>query len=326
MQCDWLNKGMPLTKRDCCRLQDVSGTVGGSRLRSFACLFLHAKLFSTLFSLCFGDSHFQMNTDSDRNCDVHLHYEVLIDENGTHFKCSICLCTLSRMQRIESHLRSVHGIGEKLQLFSFVSICDVQTGNDVKNVLSFLGCFKRKYKRYVDDPSVPIPKSTKFDRIKRLKMSLHSISSPPDSDNGLDNEGQSMPESTAEEFPEPLIEEIESPFGDDLDLSGQSITESAGEEYTEQSMAEIESTLSEYTERLIGDSDSVGSSAGHETDEEATDDNSDSLISEFSSESEDFDSDDQGQEALDSDDETQNDASSEKMFQSKKLPVWLYCP
>lgn len=68
-----------------------------------------------------------MNPDSDgNNCDVRSYYEVLVDENGSHFKCCICLRTLSRMQRVESHLTSIHGIGEiKLKKFSFVSICDV---------------------------------------------------------------------------------------------------------------------------------------------------------------------------------------------------------
>ena len=46
--------------------------------------------------------------------------------------------------------------------------------------LSFLltvGCRIRKYKKYDDDPSVPVPKSTKYDRIKRVKLSTSHVPS-----------------------------------------------------------------------------------------------------------------------------------------------------
>ena len=39
-------------------------------------------------------------------------YEEIKDESGSHFQCSISLRTLSRLQRMESHLTSIHGIGE----------------------------------------------------------------------------------------------------------------------------------------------------------------------------------------------------------------------
>ena len=48
-----------------------------------------------------------------RNVDLGTLYEEIKDENGTHFKCSMCLRTLSRLQRMEDHLRSIHGIGNR---------------------------------------------------------------------------------------------------------------------------------------------------------------------------------------------------------------------
>ena len=53
------------------------------------------------------------------NCAGNLLYTEINHENGTSFRCSICCRSLSRKQRIESHLSSVHGKSKKLiQLLS----------------------------------------------------------------------------------------------------------------------------------------------------------------------------------------------------------------
>ena len=39
-------------------------------------------------------------------------YAEVKEGNRTYFKCSICFRKLSRLQRIESHLKLVHGKGE----------------------------------------------------------------------------------------------------------------------------------------------------------------------------------------------------------------------
>lgn len=39
-------------------------------------------------------------------------YEEIVEENKKLFKCSICFRLLSRKQRIESHLQTVHGKGK----------------------------------------------------------------------------------------------------------------------------------------------------------------------------------------------------------------------
>ena len=48
------------------------------------------------------------------NCAGNPLYTEINHENGTSFRCSICCRSLSRKQRIESHLSSVHCKGKKL--------------------------------------------------------------------------------------------------------------------------------------------------------------------------------------------------------------------
>lgn len=53
------------------------------------------------------------------NTDVNLLHEVINYEGKTFFKCNICRRTLSRKQRLESHLSSIHGIhGENHSAFT----------------------------------------------------------------------------------------------------------------------------------------------------------------------------------------------------------------
>ena len=112
-------------------------------------------------------------------------YEEIKDESGSHFQCSICLRTLSRLQRMESHLTSIHGIGEICYIASHISF-NFQGGVKREDDSSFkkntsspflftVGCRIRKYKKYDDDPSIPIPKSTKYDRVKRVKLSTSHV-------------------------------------------------------------------------------------------------------------------------------------------------------
>lgn len=42
----------------------------------------------------------------------HPFYEEVVKDNRKYFKCSICQRLLSRKQRIECHLQSIHGKGK----------------------------------------------------------------------------------------------------------------------------------------------------------------------------------------------------------------------
>ena len=90
-----------------------------------------------------------------------------MQENKKLYKCSICLRLLSRKQRIESHLQLVHDKGKLFppsrmsfdqSLLSSVIIQCETFGFSFVTLLA--GPFKRKYKLYVDDSSIPIPRIT----------------------------------------------------------------------------------------------------------------------------------------------------------------------
>ena len=51
--------------------------------------------------------------DSELNNDVNFLHVEIIDKNRTYYKCSICGRILSRKQRLETHLSSIHGKGDK---------------------------------------------------------------------------------------------------------------------------------------------------------------------------------------------------------------------
>ncbi|RMX42158.1 hypothetical protein pdam_00009401 [Pocillopora damicornis] len=90
----------------------------------------------------------------DVNNDVSSLYVERIDKNRSYYKCTICGRKLSRKQRLETHLSCVHG----------------KEGYHI-----------RKYKRYINDPSVPVPKSTKLDRSKRSATCSNTAISIPQS-------------------------------------------------------------------------------------------------------------------------------------------------
>ncbi|KAJ7375117.1 hypothetical protein OS493_001855, partial [Desmophyllum pertusum] len=189
-------------------------------------------------------------------------YEEIKAENGTYFRCLICLRRLSRMQRIESHLSSIHGK---------------------------VGCRKRKYKKYVDDPSIPIPKSTKFDRINRLK-----------------NTNSSSP------YPIFLDSHV---FGCDFQQVVQSEPDLAtSDEITESLTEEMETTADAYAEEIVVCEDKVESyrQSESESDGNTSDDDANSSTSESSVEYDDSDTDDQ--ESLDSPYEIQCDTFPEKTY------------
>ena len=58
-------------------------------------------------------------------------YAEVKEGNRTYFECSICFRKLSRLQRIESHLKLVHGKGESNNL-KFASACRWRHVKDVK--------------------------------------------------------------------------------------------------------------------------------------------------------------------------------------------------
>ena len=48
-------------------------------------------------------------------------YEEIKEDDRTFFKCSLCFRKLSRLQRIESHLRIIHGKGEEFKMLRSIS-------------------------------------------------------------------------------------------------------------------------------------------------------------------------------------------------------------
>ena len=81
-------------------------------------------------------------------------------------------------QRIESHLSSVHGKGKNLIHFK-----PFLHSRGFKLILYLISLFsliaeygKRKYKKYLDDPGVPVPKSTKYGLMKNSNLSSQSNS------------------------------------------------------------------------------------------------------------------------------------------------------
>ena len=113
----------------------------------------------------------------DINNDVSSLYVEIIDKNRSYYKCTICGRKLSRKQRLETHLSRVHGKGEIQANHSFEW--------DYKSSFTLIfikeGYHIRKYKRYIDDPSVPVLKSTKLDRSKRSATCSNTAISIPQS-------------------------------------------------------------------------------------------------------------------------------------------------
>ena len=92
----------------------------------------------------------------DINNDVSSLYVEKIDKNRLYYKCTICGRKLSRKQR--------------LNYKSSFTLIFIKEGYHI-----------RKYKRYIDDPSVPVPKSTKLDRSKRSATRSNTAISIPQS-------------------------------------------------------------------------------------------------------------------------------------------------
>lgn len=64
------------------------------------------------FSLRRGDNVAMDVTSVGKSIDLDTLYEEITNDSGTWFRCLICFRTLSRKQRIESHLSSIHGQGK----------------------------------------------------------------------------------------------------------------------------------------------------------------------------------------------------------------------
>lgn len=167
-----------------------------------------------------------------------------------------------------------------------------------------VGNRKRKYKKYVDDPSVPLPKSTKYDRIYRSKGQPCSASSSvllqchdftqqvmqsgPATATTLEDEAMCATPESIFDFEGTLVEEMEST----ISASGEIVVREL-----------------EYVDR---DSDSSECNRPSSSD----DDDSDSATSASLSESEHSDTDDQ--ETADQCDETPNSSSKGKTFSAQE--------
>ena len=92
----------------------------------------------------------------DINNDVSSLYVEKIDKNRLYYKCTICGRKLSRKQR--------------LNYKSSFTLIFIKEGYHI-----------RKYKRYIDDPSVPVPKSTKLDCSKHSATCSNTAISIPQS-------------------------------------------------------------------------------------------------------------------------------------------------
>ena len=95
-------------------------------------------------------------SDDDINNDLNSLYVEVIVKNRTYYKCTICGRKLWRKQGIETHLSCVHGKSEKEHKpITILNACDYKSCF----ILLFIteGYHIRNYKKYLDDPSVPVP-------------------------------------------------------------------------------------------------------------------------------------------------------------------------
>lgn len=181
--------------------------------------------------------------------------------------------------------------------------------------------------KYIDDPSVPIPKSTRYDLLNRSKQSLQFSSSSPlpiaslfSGDNFLQRE-QSSPEITTGENTVHNVKEFELITAHQAAINLHENTEVSDgiestltqENYADEIFEEIGSPVSEEnTEaRIAGIDDKAGLSTDSESDNDV-----DFSSSESSDEIEDSDTDDQ--QSPDLADESQTDSSQEKTFPAQQ--------
>ena len=92
-------------------------------------------------------------SDGDINNDMNSLYVEIIKENRSYYKCTICGRKLSKKQILKTHLSCVHGECDYKSSFTLIFIKE--------------GYHIRNYKRYMDDHSVLVTKSTKLDLNKR---------------------------------------------------------------------------------------------------------------------------------------------------------------
>ena len=119
-------------------------------------------------------------SNDGENNDASSLYVEIIEGNWSNFKCTICNRKLLRKQ-IKTQ--------NPLELCSWQRWEVTQANHnfecDYKSCFTLIfikeGYYIRKYKRYLDNPSVPVPKSTKLDRNKHSAMHSNTAISIPQS-------------------------------------------------------------------------------------------------------------------------------------------------
>ena len=90
-------------------------------------------------------------------------------------------CVVSYKQRIESHLHLVHGKGKPF-LIKVIFLYSVFFREEIKSNNSFCkstGPFKRKYKIYIEDSSVAIPRTTQYNHKRKCGPPCVRIENEP---------------------------------------------------------------------------------------------------------------------------------------------------
>ena len=100
-------------------------------------------------------------SDDDINNDVSSLDVEIIEKNRSYYKCTICGRKLSKKQ-LKTHLSCVHGQSCEITQANHNFKCDCKSSFTL--IFMKEGYHIRKYKRYIDDHSVSVLKSTKLDR------------------------------------------------------------------------------------------------------------------------------------------------------------------
>lgn len=84
-----------------------------SKENPLVCPFTVSRDFMTEVLMESSMESLESRPDDELNNDANSLYVEVIDKNRTYYKCTICGRILSRKQRLETHLSSIHGKGEK---------------------------------------------------------------------------------------------------------------------------------------------------------------------------------------------------------------------
>ena len=167
----------------------------------------------------------------------------------------------------------------------------------------------RKYEKYIDDPTFPIPKSTRYDHINRLKESSQASSSSPSLASLFPGDYFQHHEQSTSEFSAYLSEMavdknvVEDFHGMDSNLMEENFTEAS---------YEIELPVPEETTEIAID-------VMHDNSDFSTDSDSDNDAEVSSSDSsEEIDDSDTDSDSLDSPDESESNVSKGKTFSAQE--------